>query len=93
MGFPRPLYDRRKGGPRALVRVPQPHGRGEHRTHRGHHVAAHGDRRLEIGLPKNISLLHGVSQFTVSLIKLTVRGRLAYRQNNRLTLAIPQGYS
>jgi hypothetical protein len=29
---------------------------------------------LEVGLLKNISLLFGVSQFNVSLIKLTVRG-------------------
>ena len=27
-----------------------------------------------VGLPKNISLLYGVSQFNVSLIKLKVRG-------------------
>ena len=41
----------------------------------------------EIGLLKNLSLLYGVSQFNVSLIQLTVRGKLAYRSNKRFTLA------
>jgi hypothetical protein len=43
------------------------------------------------GLPKNTSLLYGVSQFNVSLIKLIVR--LAYRSKIRLTLVIPTGQS
>jgi hypothetical protein len=48
---------------------------------------------LEVWPLKNISSLYGVSQFNVSLIKLTVRGKLAYWSNKRLTLAFPKGLS